>query len=201
MRQPAGRQRLGERAHRRGGRAGRDSTAPPSACRAAGRASAAGTGRGRPAGSRIGPGRTARGRRARGTAWSCRCRTGPGARRRLALADGEVDVAPAAACRSGSSHLDVVERERGLRLRPRSSNAGSSRCGRLGLGHRLAEGGQPVDVGLPVGEAGEGVDEPGQRALHLAEGVGRLGQHAERDLAGEVARRGDDIGKTSAAWP
>ena len=52
--------------------------------------------------------------------------------------------------------------------------------------------GQAVDVGLPVGQLGIGIDEPGQRALHLREGIGGLRQHAERDLPGEVLRRRHD---------
>ena len=42
------------------------------------------------------------------------------------------------------------------------------------------ETGQTVDRGFPAGEADVGVDEPGQRSLHLAEGAGDLDQSAER---------------------
>jgi hypothetical protein len=63
------------------------------------------------------------------------------------------------------------------------------------------EAGQPVDGRLPVGEAGVGVDKPGQRALHLAECRGDLEDAAERHAAEEEARRGDKNGKMIATWP
>ena len=161
------------------------------ACRSADRASAAGTARAASCGvADAAAAERPQARRARGTAWSCRCPRGRAATHGLALADGDDRRPPAAACRSAAA-----------RRRPagpaRASAAGSprrrvSRRAALGLDHGLAEGGEPVDDGLPGGELRIGVDEPRQRALHLGEGVGRLRQDAELDLAGEILRRGDD---------
>ncbi|OIQ72859.1 hypothetical protein GALL_455100 [mine drainage metagenome] len=65
--------------------------------------------------------------------------------------------------------------------------------------HRLDEGLQPLDRGAPVGNRSIRTDEPRQCALHLAEGLCRLGQSTELDLPGEIARsshqNGEDDGE------
>ena len=53
---------------------------------------------------------------------------------------------------------------------------------------RRLESGQPVEHGLPVGDARIGGDEEGERALHLAEGGSDLHQPAERERAEEIDR-------------
>ena len=58
--------------------------------------------------------------------------------------------------------------------------------------HRAVERGEPLDDGVPLRQIGIPGDEPRQRVLHPAERAGRLGQPAQRDLAGEEARCGDD---------
>ena len=54
------------------------------------------------------------------------------------------------------------------------------------------EAGEPVQHRLPVGDLRIGLDEEGERALHLTEGGGDLHQAAEHHGAGEIERAHDD---------
>src|SRR3989449_4244775 len=57
---------------------------------------------------------------------------------------------------------------------------------------RVAEADEPIDDRAPFGDVGVRVDDEAQRLLDLAEGQRRLHEPAERDLAAEEARGGDD---------
>src|SRR3989441_836433 len=57
---------------------------------------------------------------------------------------------------------------------------------------RVAEADEPIDDRAPLGDVGVRVDDEAQRLLDLAEGQRRLHEPAERDLAAEEARGGDD---------
>ena len=59
----------------------------------------------------------------------------------------------------------------------------------LGQEDRFVKAGETVHRGFPRGEVGVCADEPGQRPLHLAEGIGDLHQAAKLDRAREIARR------------
>ena len=54
------------------------------------------------------------------------------------------------------------------------------------------EAGEAIDGGAPVGEVLVGMDEEGERVLDLAEAAGGLHHRTQRNLAGEVAGRGND---------
>ena len=86
----------------------------------------------------------------------------PGSRPRAAACPA-ADRAPAAQASRSAGAFDPLAAHRCACLRARALE-------------RLSETGQAIHRRLPVGEAGVGVDEPGQRALHLAERARRSGR-------------------------
>ena len=133
-----------------------------------------------------GPCRTARCRPARGTACSCPSRWRPRSASRWPLGSsirascssawplGSASVRPSARDILAAGLRHDVERRR-----------------RLVVGRRL-QALEAIHHRAQLGERGVVVDEERQRRLHLAEGRGGLGHHAEGDGAGEEARRRHD---------
>ena len=149
----AGSSRLRRSRRRCGWPACPGSRAPRAGCRSADRASAAGTGCGRRPGCGPHPCRTATGRRARETAWSCRCPTAPGSPALITRPDDEVDILEQEIA-IGQGDLDIVELEPRLLRSSRPSRPVPGRTLR-GAAIASAKRGQPVDDRLPVGQGRE----------------------------------------------
>ena len=176
--------------------------APPSACRSGCRASAAGTG-------------PSRALRDADRAAAERPQAGQHAKQRgLAAARRPLDHHPLARARSRGRHPRAARApfgsatstsssvERRLRRRRDVEAALGRLRRRLVAAMASREAGEPVDGRLPVRQRVEAVDEPGQRALHLAEGAGGLHDarpagSRRRSSAAPATRNG----KMPATWP
>ena len=137
--------------------------------------------------------RRARCRRARERACSCRNRRVRATRTRSP--GSRVADAPASStCPLGSARSRPSMCSEPL---PGAVDRDARIGARLGLGcaDRIVEAREPVDGRLPAGELRVDVDEPGQRILHVAERHAVCVRSPSWSLAGEVARRGDDVRK------
>ncbi len=92
----------------------------------------------------------------------------------------------------GQGKVEVAQAQVGAgRDRPLRTVPGQ----RPGGDDRAVEGRETFDLGAPRREGGVVVDDPGHRALHLAERIDDAHQPAELHLAREIAGGGDDDGE------
>ena len=101
---------------------------------------------------------------------------------------------------SGKSMQEVVERD-GLTPAGSGVRFGPFVPSIFGILDRVVERGEAVDHRFESGERVVIIDEESERAFDPAERAGRLRHDAERDGAGKVERRGEDVGDDPGQLP